>query len=132
MMQALTFEAHKHERRFAPFVGRIEHVIVRDSPLGPGSNAWDREYHQRNALLRGLEAAGGYVGICISISRMCRYRYRRLSRVHGSSPPPFQTRLSPMPTREEMNSQYWANSIPPSYRPPISRSIFYTLPNTDH
>jgi beta-1,4-mannosyl-glycoprotein beta-1,4-N-acetylglucosaminyltransferase len=46
----------EQKARFAPFLDRIEHVIVRDMP-GDGASAWDREAFQRNAMLRGLSAA---------------------------------------------------------------------------
>ena len=51
----LHFEENK--ARFAPFLDRIEHVIVRDMP-GEGASAWDREAFQRNAIMRGLADAG--------------------------------------------------------------------------
>lgn len=55
----LLFARHKHEARFAPFLPRIQHVIVRDLPIDPtNTNAWDREHFQRDALVRGLREAG--------------------------------------------------------------------------
>ncbi|ADZ72697.1 N-acetylglucosaminyltransferase [Polymorphum gilvum] len=45
-----------NKARFAPFLDKIEHVVVRDMP-GEGASAWDREAFQRNAILRGLGAA---------------------------------------------------------------------------
>lgn len=38
--------------RFAAWADRIIHVVVDDMPTG--RSAWDREYHQRNAIRRGL------------------------------------------------------------------------------
>jgi beta-1,4-mannosyl-glycoprotein beta-1,4-N-acetylglucosaminyltransferase len=40
--------------RFAPFWSKIEYVIVDDMPNT--YNSWDREFHQRNALGRGLKS----------------------------------------------------------------------------
>lgn len=45
----------ENRQRFAPFLDRIEHVVVTDIPDGP--DPWEREAHQRNAILRGLTAA---------------------------------------------------------------------------
>lgn len=46
----------KNRERFAAFVSKIEHVIVRDMPCDP-SNRWPAEYFQRNAIMRGLTRA---------------------------------------------------------------------------
>ncbi|MBD3663039.1 hypothetical protein [Sulfitobacter aestuariivivens] len=43
------------KERFAPYWHKIEHLIIDDMP--ETQNSWDREYHQRNALGRGLAAA---------------------------------------------------------------------------
>lgn len=42
---------------FERWTDRIVHVVVDDLPMGDGSTAWDREYAQRRAILRGLTAA---------------------------------------------------------------------------
>lgn len=45
----------ENRERFAPWLHKIEHVIVEDMPLGDGWEAsWERERHQRNALERGF------------------------------------------------------------------------------
>ena len=49
----LSYERFQHA--FSGFASKIVHVVVRDSP-GEGT-AWDREYHQRNAIVRGLSGA---------------------------------------------------------------------------
>lgn len=52
----------ENKARFAPFLDKIEHVIV-DFPEDPGlyrkatSQAWAREYYQRDQIARGLTAA---------------------------------------------------------------------------
>jgi hypothetical protein len=38
--------------RFGKYLSRIRHIVVEDMP--PGSDPWPREYHQRDALRRGL------------------------------------------------------------------------------
>jgi hypothetical protein len=43
-----------HKSRFKAFADQIVHVIVDDMPDGPTIDAWARERHQRNAILRGL------------------------------------------------------------------------------
>lgn len=53
-----------HRRRFAPWNGKIVHVIVDDMPSGP--DAWRRENHQRNAVARGLAGASPDDGIIVS------------------------------------------------------------------
>ena len=45
----------ENQARFAPFLGRIEHIVVDDEPAVV-KQAWDRENHQRNAIERGLRA----------------------------------------------------------------------------
>jgi hypothetical protein len=45
----------ENERRFRPFAKKIIHVVVDDMPAG--GDHWGREYHQRNALKRGLQNA---------------------------------------------------------------------------
>lgn len=52
----LYFDEAKGDPRFKPFLGKIEHVIVDDMPSG--EDRWAREYHQRNAIVRGLKTAG--------------------------------------------------------------------------
>jgi beta-1,4-mannosyl-glycoprotein beta-1,4-N-acetylglucosaminyltransferase len=44
----------EHRSRFAPFAEKIVHVVVDDMPTGTGVDAWVREVHQRNAIIRGL------------------------------------------------------------------------------
>ena len=46
----------ENKERFAPYLNKIEHVIVRDMPPAEAS-AWDRETFQRDAILRGLSSA---------------------------------------------------------------------------
>ncbi|MGL4495214.1 MAG: N-acetylglucosaminyltransferase [Beijerinckiaceae bacterium] len=46
----LTFMENRD--RFAPFFDKIIHVVVDDFP--PARSAWDREFHQRRAIMRGL------------------------------------------------------------------------------
>ena len=46
-----------NRRRFAPYLDRIEHVVVRDLPDSP--NPWHLEVAQRDAVLRGLGRAAG-------------------------------------------------------------------------
>jgi beta-1,4-mannosyl-glycoprotein beta-1,4-N-acetylglucosaminyltransferase len=41
--------------RYKAFHDKIIYIKVEDMPEGP--NAWAREYHQRNALIRGLSSA---------------------------------------------------------------------------
>lgn len=42
--------------RFAPFLHKIEHVVVKDLP--ETASPWDREHFQRDAILRGLDGCG--------------------------------------------------------------------------
>lgn len=42
--------------RFARYADKIIHVVVDDMPVDT-TNAWDREYFQRNAIMRGLLGA---------------------------------------------------------------------------
>lgn len=42
----------KNKERFAEFADRIIHVVVDDMPVD--TDAWGREYHQRNCIVRGL------------------------------------------------------------------------------
>lgn len=51
----LFFEQNR--ARFAPYLDKIEHVVVRDMQDGPGTSAWEREWHQRRALIRGIGTA---------------------------------------------------------------------------
>lgn len=48
----LYFEENKE--RFAPFLDRIDHVVVRDAPT---TDPWATEFHQRNAVVRGCIGA---------------------------------------------------------------------------
>lgn len=41
-----------NRRRFRRFLPQIRHVVVPDQPASP--DPWQREYHQRNAIRRGL------------------------------------------------------------------------------
>jgi len=43
-----------NQERFAPWKDKIRYVIVDDMP-GEGSTKWHREFHQRNAIMRGLD-----------------------------------------------------------------------------
>lgn len=47
--------------RFAPFLGKIVHVVADDPPASPGAdereNAWIRENWQRNSIVKGLVGA---------------------------------------------------------------------------
>lgn len=47
----LHYETNK--ARFAAFADRIIHIVVRDMP-GAEATAWDRESHQRRAIMRGM------------------------------------------------------------------------------
>lgn len=42
----------KNRQRFAPFLDKIEHVVVDNFP--DAASPWDREHFQRDAILRGL------------------------------------------------------------------------------
>ncbi len=56
----LHFELNK--QRFAPYLHKIRHIVV-DDFTDQMTSAWDREFHQRSAIGRGLEGAapGDYV-----------------------------------------------------------------------
>lgn len=43
-----------NKERFAPWKDKIRYVVVDDMP-GPGASKWQREFHQRNAIMRGLD-----------------------------------------------------------------------------
>lgn len=45
----------EHRDRFAKYLPKIEHVIIRDNPAG--SDPWVRERFQRDGILRGLMSA---------------------------------------------------------------------------
>ncbi|MBY0430568.1 MAG: N-acetylglucosaminyltransferase, partial [Rhodospirillales bacterium] len=47
---------HENRQRFAAFLDRIEHVVVRDMP--EGDDPWRRERFQRDCITRGLGGAG--------------------------------------------------------------------------
>ena len=44
----------ENRARFARYLPKIEHVVISDIPNGPETTAWDREWFQRDALVRGL------------------------------------------------------------------------------
>jgi hypothetical protein len=46
----------ENRERFAPWLDKIRHVVVDDLP-DSGADRWPREWHQRNAILRGLTDA---------------------------------------------------------------------------
>ncbi|MFA5238276.1 MAG: hypothetical protein WC476_01035 [Phycisphaerae bacterium] len=48
----LYYESNKD--RFSQFQDKIIHVVVEDYPKGTSFISWDREHHQRNAIIRGL------------------------------------------------------------------------------
>ncbi|MGX9354870.1 hypothetical protein ACS3SW_06825 [Roseobacteraceae bacterium S113] len=50
-----SFCLEQHMDRFAPWADKIDYVQVRDMP--EGENHWDREFHQRDAIMRGLTEA---------------------------------------------------------------------------
>ncbi len=52
--KALVFQ--ENATRFARYAQKIIHVVVEDMPVD-ATNAWDREYFQRDAILRGLSGA---------------------------------------------------------------------------
>ncbi|HEU4717796.1 MAG TPA: hypothetical protein VFU15_08175 [Bacteroidia bacterium] len=51
----LYFEENKE--RFAKFLPKIIHVVVRDYPPNPQNNTWVFEHHQRNCIADGLKQA---------------------------------------------------------------------------
>ena len=55
----LVFEREvKHDQELAAFLSQVEHVIVDDLPATQGEgSAWDREYFQLNAIVRGTARA---------------------------------------------------------------------------
>ena len=46
---------HQNRRRFRRFLPKIRHVVVEDE--ADSSDPWEREFHQRNAIRRGLHDA---------------------------------------------------------------------------
>lgn len=48
----------ENRERFARYLPKIAHIVINDMPNGAQTTAWDREWHQRNALARGLGEAG--------------------------------------------------------------------------
>lgn len=46
---------HENKERYSQYSDKIIHVIVDDMPMM--ASAWDREYYQRNAILRGISNA---------------------------------------------------------------------------
>lgn len=56
-----------HRDRFAPFLDKIEHVVVDDMPRGDGREAgWKRENHQRRCIERGLHDAEEHDVVMVS------------------------------------------------------------------
>ncbi len=55
----------ENKQRFAAFHDRIVHIVVRDMP-GAEVTAWERESHQRRAIMRGLADAQPQDAILIS------------------------------------------------------------------
>jgi len=61
----------ENRARFAPWLDKIVHVVVDDTP--PGIEAWDAEHFQRNALARGLtDAAPEDVVILVDVDEVPR------------------------------------------------------------
>jgi len=54
-----------NRERFRPWLDRIEHIVVRDLPV-EAKTPWVREYHQRNAIMRGL--SGGHPDDVVLVS----------------------------------------------------------------
>jgi hypothetical protein len=54
----------ENAKRFAKWRRKIVHVVVDDMPTG--SDPWERENHQRNAIVRGLAKAVPNDGVIIS------------------------------------------------------------------
>ncbi|MBI2739914.1 MAG: N-acetylglucosaminyltransferase [Rhodospirillales bacterium] len=50
--------------RFRSYLSRIRHIVVDDMPGGEA--AWPREFHQRNAIRRGLEDAPSNAHVLVS------------------------------------------------------------------
>jgi beta-1,4-mannosyl-glycoprotein beta-1,4-N-acetylglucosaminyltransferase len=49
---------HDNRHRFAPFAERVRHIVVRDMPRGTTTaDNWNRQEHQRNALIAGVDDA---------------------------------------------------------------------------
>lgn len=53
--KALLFDENK--RDFARWTQKIIHVVVDDLPPGDAWSPWEREHHQRRAIMRGLHAS---------------------------------------------------------------------------
>lgn len=47
----------ENRERFARYLPKIEHIVINDMPNAQETTAWHREWHQRDALARGLGAA---------------------------------------------------------------------------
>jgi beta-1,4-mannosyl-glycoprotein beta-1,4-N-acetylglucosaminyltransferase len=47
----------ENRQRFSRYLHKIEHIVIDDMPQRPETTAWHREWHQRNALARGLGSA---------------------------------------------------------------------------
>ena len=64
----LVFEREvKHDQELAAFLSQVEHVIVDDLPATQGEgSAWDREYFQLNAIVRGTARAWPHDLIVVS------------------------------------------------------------------
>ena len=57
-----------HDVELAAYLPQIEHVVVDDLPWGTGSQQnWDREFHSRNALLRGTAGIPVHIRSLISL-----------------------------------------------------------------
>ena len=54
----LTFAAHQHEERFAPFLHKIRHIVLDDADLATCTNCstdpWAVEFFQRDQIKRGM------------------------------------------------------------------------------
>jgi len=55
---------YENRARYAQFGNKIVHIVVDDVP--DGEDAWAREYHQRNCIIRGLDGCGDGDTILVS------------------------------------------------------------------
>src|SRR5712692_10307059 len=55
---------HENRTRYSQFSSKIVHIVVEDMP--GGENAWVRENHQRNCIIRGLSGCGDDDTILVS------------------------------------------------------------------
>lgn len=53
----LVFAEHGHSWRFAPWAGRIEHIVMRPGDMPEGPDPWTREHAQREACAIALRDA---------------------------------------------------------------------------